>query len=70
MEFLLYKNINIYIYIYLYIFILNFIIQKMDKFEINHFENIHLGKDAVILTCGPSLTEYTKEKVSEVVKLL
>ena len=35
---------------------------KRDKL-INDLKNKHIGKSVVILTCGPSLREYTKDKI-------
>ena len=36
--------------------------------KINDLKNKHIGKDIVILTCGPSLKEYPKSKVLQFLK--
>ena len=38
------------------------------KMNYKNLKNKHLGKDCVILTCGPSLKEYPKDKITEFLK--
>ena len=36
--------------------------------SILHLKNTHKGKECLLLNCGPSLNDYTKEKIKEIAK--
>ncbi len=40
----------------------------MSQFSLDQFKNIHKGESAVILTCGPSLSGFEKEKMIDFCK--